>query len=150
MERHRLSLCTSEVPQCLIVSNQTSVPDCLLINCWLRLQFVPTPIKLWSTSVPTVRKMIEIGGMSQYHNVRMKTNEISSLHLFHSIQPIHFQSALTTQLTCLDVLVSTLRSHFELWPVFCAPCCRYQSSPSRSTLPCPRHDSMLSVTNKQT
>ena len=29
------------------------------------------------------------------------------------------------------------------------PCCRYQSSPSRS-LPCPRHDSMVSVTNKQT
>ena len=31
----------------------------------------------------------------------------------------------------------------------CVLCCRYQSSPSRS-LPCPRHDSMVSVTNKQT
>ena len=31
----------------------------------------------------------------------------------------------------------------------CVPCCRYQSSPPRS-LPCPRHDSLVSVTNRQT
>ena len=174
--------------QCLmIVSDQTSVPDCLLMNCWLRLQFVLLPN--WSVinqanssshfpPIVTTTVALWLG----WFNSCISFNKGNSYKQSYIIQLVQFVQILSIlievmQLCNLSKCCITFNSHtsyirserthvprrpcycdcylslLSLYQILscdlCVPCCRYQSSPPRS-LPCPRHDSMVSVTNNQT